>query len=277
MTKKIKNFFLFSIALTFIVGFAVFPVQAQNSWQTFTSEEGGFSVSFPGKPQTVRQNKPTQTQGTLINTIFVVETNGGAVAYAVSYMPLKYVNTEQEEYAYLTTLPEDGGGRILNSKSISVAGIPGIEYVKLMPNGFIQYNKAFVVMSNRIFYQVFFTAKDKQTVEAEMKNVEKFFASFKLLQKNLSGVWVLTSGNAKSILRLEQNGVSLKGTFSSESMGESEILNGKVQGDKFSFSVKFNILGSEQIFNFTGAFNGNTIQGKFQTQFSADFTGTKER
>lgn len=206
---KSKTILLTSITLTFVLAYTVSLTQAQNKgkkaqstksdksapaktsprettafkdgWQTFSSKEGGFSVLLPVKPQVVKQEKPTKTQGILILTMYIASTNNGEIAYGASYEPQEIMNTEVEEYTFLTTMPENGGGRVVSLDDISVKGVPGIIYIKQMPNGSIQILKAYVSMSKRCLYQLMFTAPNKQIADAAVENIKKFFTSFKLL------------------------------------------------------------------------------------------------
>lgn len=209
MKKTIKSILLTGITLTFVLASTVSPIQAkskgkktkstktkkatpakaepkeatevQDSWQTFSSKEGRFSVLLPSQPQVLQQEHPTLMQGTLIQTMYLASTNNGAIAYGASYEPQKVMAPEKNQYAILTTMPENGGGQVVRLDNISVKGTPGITYIKEMPNGSIQMIKAFVVMSKGCLYQLTFLAPNKQTAEAEMKNLQKFFNSFKLL------------------------------------------------------------------------------------------------
>ena len=63
---------------------------------------------------------------------------------------------------------------------------------------------------------------------------------------------------------LKQDGSTLTGTVSSP-MGESQISDGKVDGDNISFVVKMERNGNEMKMPYTGKVSGNEIQFKVES------------
>jgi hypothetical protein len=95
---------------------------------------------------------------------------------------------------------------------------------------------------------------------------------------NLSGTWSVELNHGARMLpatwTLEQQGTSLSGSLSSQ-LGTSNVSNGTVNGDSFSFTTTVTLNGSIEV-TISGTVNGNRIQGTAtQPNGSATFTGTR--
>ncbi len=86
---------------------------------------------------------------------------------------------------------------------------------------------------------------------------------------DLTGKWTAETKGRDGETRtqtfnLKQDGSTLTGTVSSP-MGESEISDGKVDGDKVSFVVKMERNGNEMKMPYTGKVSGDEIQFKVES------------
>jgi hypothetical protein len=66
-------------------------------------------------------------------------------------------------------------------------------------------------------------------------------------------------------MTLKADGSNLTGTVSGRG-GETEISNGKIDGDTVSFSVVREFQGNSMKINYTGTVSGDTIQFKMQRE-----------
>ena len=86
---------------------------------------------------------------------------------------------------------------------------------------------------------------------------------------DLTGKWTAETKGRDGETRtqtfnLKQDGSTLTGSVSSP-MGESQISDGKVDGDKVSFVVKMERNGNEMKMPYTGKVSGNEIQFKVES------------
>ena len=96
-----------------------------------------------------------------------------------------------------------------------------------------------------------------------------------------TGTWTITTetprGSRESTITLvmDEHG-ALTGTVSGR-MGESEISDGQVSGNDFSFVVKREFQGNSMTIGYKGTIDENDMKGtvSFGDRFSSDFTGTK--
>ncbi|MDB6055086.1 MAG: hypothetical protein JWN25_2609 [Verrucomicrobiales bacterium] len=85
--------------------------------------------------------------------------------------------------------------------------------------------------------------------------------------------WTFLTQNGDSIqpvLKLKQEGVKLSGTVTGRDGTETEIKDGKVEGDDVSFNVVREIGGNTVTFKYTGKLTESGIKGKTETNFGGD-------
>lgn len=149
-----------------------------NNWKTFTSQEGNFSVLFPGEPKEVTQSKLF-----LKVHAFVCDANR-KTSFLVSYTDFpKKLHVSPTDKLYDDA--RNGGlgkdGKLLQEKSITVEGFPGREIQAEKNDG-----KSFVVdryflAADRMYQVAVVVPKQDQA----STNISYFLASFSLLKKNV--------------------------------------------------------------------------------------------
>ena len=84
---------------------------------------------------------------------------------------------------------------------------------------------------------------------------------------DVTGKWTGTvetpNGTRDVTMNLKADGSALTGTVSGRN-GDTEIKDGKINGDDISFTVIRNFNGNEIKQNYTGKVSGNTIKFKYQ-------------
>jgi hypothetical protein len=153
-----------------------------DQWQTFSSKEGGFTLSLPGKPQEQRQ--PVGTAAGSVNAIMYIAEVGGT-AFGVGYgdYPGSAVNVDPQA---VLKGARDGAaknvnGTVVTEKPIELAGYPGLEIVVETPAsakvpGGAMYRARLYLVGNRL-YQVIYVALKKDDHPDEY---QKLFDSFQL-------------------------------------------------------------------------------------------------
>jgi hypothetical protein len=152
-----------------------------NSWQEFTSEEGGFSVLLPGNPKIEKQTTNTAI-GPLAFTMHTVELRFGSVAYIASYndYPPSLI-ADGDKNAILDGVVEGAIGskaNLKNSEPISIEGHPGREFTGTVKDGFEYTSRAFLV--NQRLYQLNVVSTPGKVPPEDKR---KYFDSFKLLKR----------------------------------------------------------------------------------------------
>jgi hypothetical protein len=81
---------------------------------------------------------------------------------------------------------------------------------------------------------------------------------------DVSGNWKATietpNGTMERTFVFKVEGTKLTGESSSEMMGKSEILDGKIEGDTLSFQLKMSIQDREMTAKYTGTVKGDVIE-----------------
>lgn len=112
-------------------------VQANATMQTFTSQEGRFSVLLPGTPQ--QKSQQIALQGGASSTLhqFWVELQGGKVTYMVMYNDYPPQVTSQGAQAVLAKVRDGAakGKTLTSDASIEVNGVPGRAFTLTDSNG----------------------------------------------------------------------------------------------------------------------------------------------
>lgn len=81
---------------------------------------------------------------------------------------------------------------------------------------------------------------------------------------DISGNWKASietpNGTFERTFVFKVDGAKLTGESSSEMMGKSEIIDGKIDGDNISFQIKMNFQDRETIAKYTGKIKGDVIE-----------------
>jgi hypothetical protein len=81
---------------------------------------------------------------------------------------------------------------------------------------------------------------------------------------DITGTWKGTAetpnGTIERTFVLKQDGEKLTGETISQRTGKSELKDGKVQGDKVSFSIDMNFQGNDVRINYSGTVTGDEIK-----------------
>src|ERR1044071_2329038 len=80
---------------------------------------------------------------------------------------------------------------------------------------------------------------------------------------DISGTWKgsaeTQNGTFERTFIFKQEGTKLTGETSSERLGKSTIMDGKVEGDNVSFSIKAKFQDNEMTLKYSGKVNGNEM------------------
>ena len=99
-----------------------------------------------------------------------------------------------------------------------------------------------------------------------MKRLLPALAIFTLsaLAADITGTWKGTAetpnGTITRTFQFKVDGTKLTGETSSEMMGTSEIMDGKVDGDNLSFTIKGKIQDNEIVLHYKGKVNGDEMK-----------------
>lgn len=156
---------MFALALGAVVA-ADDKADLQNAAQKFTSKEGRFTVSLPGKPKELNQ-KIQSAVGELTNYLFIVEADQGKTAYLVAYcdFPPESINNSNAK-AML-----EGGrdsaiknlqGELISSKEIKLDKThPGLEFKIKISLGL--YRSRAYLVGPRMYQVTILAAEEKAT------------------------------------------------------------------------------------------------------------------
>ena len=168
---------LISVALLLVAA-----VAAAAEWRNVKSEEGNFSIRFPGEPKPSKQNVATAA-GNLTVYVLSLDSDKGKTAYIVTYNempPPKDPEAALDAARDGTVTPLKA--KVTSETKLALAGNPGREFVCTCT---VQKREA--TMHNRIYlaggrmYQLRVVALADSPVKAE--DVKSFFESFALPKK----------------------------------------------------------------------------------------------
>ena len=155
--------------------------RADESWETFTSKEGKFSISLPGKPTEQKQQAPSAL-GQLDVHLFSVEPAADR-AYVVSYTdyPDGSVTKENRDRVLDATtrgVVKSLKGRLVSETRISIGKdeSPGREVLIELPGKASFYRGRVYAVKDRLFQAVLMGPEDF----VQGKKADEYFASFKL-------------------------------------------------------------------------------------------------
>jgi hypothetical protein len=151
------------------------PASAQDQWQEFRSEAGGFSIMLPRTP-TITSRQIGKTKAT--QTMFLIET--GAFAYLVSYVQMeKGTGPKNPDQAYFQNLMKnytDGAKTTLRtSKPATIAGKPGIDGISDAGNSAHQVQ--ILATGDRVYMVIYVGPKGQEN----SADATRFRDSFRLL------------------------------------------------------------------------------------------------
>ncbi|TPX28633.1 hypothetical protein FIV49_10835 [Cylindrospermopsis raciborskii GIHE 2018] len=160
--------------------------QVKSIWQRFSSQEGKFSVLFPGTPR-LSQQKMTSDNGELQVNLFTVNRPQEEAKYTVAYIdyPAQYIQllrsrnlVEQAIEQGKSTALERVRGTIVSEEKKTLGDNVGIEVNYTTPAGKVVKQRVFLI-DNR-FYQI--TAETTQKRQRFLtRSMQGFCDSFKLL------------------------------------------------------------------------------------------------
>jgi hypothetical protein len=158
--------------------------ETDGDWQTFTSEEGRFSILMPGTPKEATQTSET-ANGTFTVHAFTASDPNRGPEYTASY--LKYpTSVEGSDFSQMLAAALKGvvgANTLVDQKTGTVQGVPSIEGE--YETGGTNYTFYKAIIHNGHLYQLFVgtstAAKDMYHDEAR-----KFFDSFQLLDAESS-------------------------------------------------------------------------------------------
>lgn len=173
------------------------PVKTLTQWSRFTSNESGFSVELPSKPEHIQQTIDIPKSDLKISyDTFISEPNESAV-YVVSVwnypaeidMSKPEVNLQDGFGGMLAALP---GSEVLNMQMTEVQGFKALEF--LVKNEDIYFQGKLILVYNTL-YQVFTVYKGSQAMGDSYK---RFINSFQLIKPESHKV-APKGGNGKRV------------------------------------------------------------------------------
>lgn len=156
----------------------------EGEWQTFTSEEGRFSILMPGTPKEATQSSETANGTFTIHAFTASDPNKGP-EYTASYLeyPTSVEGSDFSQMLAGALKGMVGNNTLVDQKTGTVQGVPSIEGEYETGGTNYTFYKA-VIYKDRL-YQLFVAtstaAKDEYRDEAR-----KFFDSFQLLDAESS-------------------------------------------------------------------------------------------
>lgn len=151
--------------------------QKANTWRTFSSPEGRFSVLMPGTPLAHKQNVQTPV-GALALNIFLVER--GNKSYGVSYSDYPKDLVENGSSDSILSGAQAGSvanvkGRVVAEKKIALGQHPGREYQLSTPQG--GYRARIYLVGERLYQNIVMGPVTPS------EDADKFFDSFQLVNE----------------------------------------------------------------------------------------------
>lgn len=159
------------------------PIQIAESesvWKPFSSPEGGFTVLFPGQPNTDKANTNTTAGANSLQAFAVLREN--EALYVVSYRDvveqiiLNSRNTDQILASTVSRASQGSRVSLLNERNISLGRFPGKEIRVQLEKNIILRGRIYLV--NQRLYQLFVVTNQEANLT---KSIEGFFKSFQVL------------------------------------------------------------------------------------------------
>lgn len=155
------------------------PAAVPEGWTKSVSADGGYSLVFPGAAE---ERKLTKENGDFLANMYVLELDGGNVAFMSSHSDIP---KERMSVPPATLLEDAKKGALANTqgtleseKRITVEGNPGRELVISTPSGMLSYVRV-ILVKGRLYQAMAVMTRDNP---AE-KDVRAFLDSFRLEKK----------------------------------------------------------------------------------------------
>ena len=150
---------------------------AEEKWQTFTSKEGRFSVSLPGKPVEKTEQVPAPGgKKKELHTLLLA--SAADQIYHLNYndYPREQIKEDKNKETAFDALRKALGGKVLSEKKITVGKnkAPGRELLIELPSKMFYRARVFFI-DNRLFQVVAMGSEEF----ARGKNADRFLNSFK--------------------------------------------------------------------------------------------------
>jgi hypothetical protein len=169
-----------------LLGLAVIvqaPKASEPAWKTYTTREGGFSVSLPDEPNEQKQTKETKNGPV---KVVIVSCEHQSSAFLVMNIPLGNPIPEDKEDAFFESmksrLTKDDNAKLLSERKIMVDARPGHEYViekDARDSTERVVARSRFILDHQVAYHVSMVVpKDRDSP----RDATRLFASFKLLK-----------------------------------------------------------------------------------------------
>jgi hypothetical protein len=157
---------------------------ANFAWQEYNSDDQTYSVMMPGKPANTVQNQPSAVGDLQMHIMLLDMNDGGAFVVMHSDYPRDFSAVPAKELldASAEGVAEESEATILNRKSISLDGHPGIELelsVKKLRGAGRTVARVYWVAPRRIYVMI---ASVPPSSDMDVQ-LAKFFDSLKLRKK----------------------------------------------------------------------------------------------
>jgi hypothetical protein len=149
-----------------------------NRWQTYTSQDGGYSVELPGKPHEEIRRVPGPTTSVLMRYVATQAPDRSGV-FGVAYLDLPpAIQDPRAAAAQMECTPQRLKGQLLSKYDVNVQGYRGREYKVQREQGVTTVRTLLV---GRRIYELIVNAPS-QNEGGEVR--ERFLSSFKLLARS---------------------------------------------------------------------------------------------
>jgi hypothetical protein len=190
---SVKNIFVMIIGglclalatLGMTVPSSVLTGTGQSAWEEFNSEDGNFTVSFPGIPEEETESINTEV-GTINRQTFVVENDGGQTTYLVMYINYPGDAVEMASYDKILNSVRDDlmatyQGKVNKEELVQLDNYPGREFdfEGKWENNLVYGNVITLLIEHRLYLLMALGVEE----EVAKEDVEKFFVSFESLDK----------------------------------------------------------------------------------------------
>jgi hypothetical protein len=174
-----------SLAVAFLLTAAGGLARAQvtdKDWKLHESRSCACSILMPGSPKESQQTYPTDA-GDVVATLFILELEGGSVAYLLGYNDYKAELVASSDPQVMLDGARDGAvsnvsGKLISEKKITLDGNPGRELKIEAPQDNVVFARVYMVKQR--LYQALVVMPKSKLRDGEVK---KFLGSFKLLRK----------------------------------------------------------------------------------------------
>lgn len=172
MNKRIV--FVLLLALVLLSGCG----ETEEEWATFESEEGRFSILFPGEPKEQTESVSTAI-GTIETEFFMVEQKD--MAYSLNYADYPADIVAASDAGMMLNGARMGAvsnvnGELLDEKEITLDGYPGREIRIEIDEDDIIVRARFYLVENRLYVVQALSKKSK----ASSEEIDEFLDSFEL-------------------------------------------------------------------------------------------------